>query len=446
MQPSEAAPRVGYVLKVYPRFSETFVVTEILSREAAGEDLAIFALRPTTDARFHPEIARVQAPVTHLPKPAKLTEAWSVLREARTVIPELDHRLPGILPLLARLDPPEAIQGVDLAVRATAQGITHLHAHFGSMAARVARVASAIADIPFSVTTHAKDLFHESVDHELLHEILASADHVVAISEFNRAFLLNRYPDLAGRVVLIRNGLDLARFEYADPAPLSGPLCGPLKVAAVGRLVEKKGFTHLIEAVRQLTDRAGATPALQVRIAGDGDQAAALAQQVLDAGLGEVIELLGPRHQEEIRDLLRWADVMVAPCIVGADGNADGLPTVLLEAMAMGVPVIGSDVTGIPEAVRDGSTGILISADRLGTGDVSELLAALERVADPDYPRQGTARAARQLIEAEFDTARQALRLSSHQQGSIVPSDLPSDLPSDPDREPVLGTAKEVRG
>ncbi|WP_238146752.1 glycosyltransferase [Ornithinimicrobium murale] len=414
MLPSEATPRVGYVLKVYPRFSETFVVTEILSREAAGEDLAIFALRPTTDARFHPEIAKVQAPVTHLPKPAKLTDAWNVLRRARAVIPELDHRLPAVMPLLARLDPPEAVQGVHLALSATEQGITHLHAHFGSMAARVARVASAIAGIPFSVTTHAKDLFHESVDHDLLLEVLSAADHVVAISEFNHQFLLGRYPELADRVVLIRNGLDLAKFSYAPPEPVTGAL----KVAAVGRLVEKKGFDHLIEAVRELAGPAG--PTVQVRIAGDGELRAQLAADIQTAGLVGTIELLGPRHQEEIRDLLRWADVMVAPCVVGADGNADGLPTVLLEAMAMGVPVIASDVTGIPEAVRDGRTGQLLSADRLGTGDVSELAQALVRAADPDYPRVAIARAARDLIEAEFDTARQALRLASRQQGAAL--------------------------
>lgn len=412
---SETAPsRIGYVLKVYPRFSETFVVTEILSREAAGEDLAIFALRPTTDARFHPEIARVQAPVTHLPKPVKLTEAWLVLREAREQIPQLDERLPAILPLIARLDPPEAIQGIHLALSATQQGITHLHAHFGSMAARVARVASAISGIPFSVTTHAKDLFHESVDLELLQDVLGAADHVVAISEFNQRFLLERYPALAERIVLIRNGLDLARFTYADPSPVPGPL----RVAAVGRLVEKKGFSHLIEAVRRIGGDGG--PQVQVRIAGDGELRVDLAAQIEAAGLTEAVELLGPRHQEEIRDLLRWADVMVAPCVVGADGNADGLPTVLLEAMAMGVPVIASDVTGIPEAVHDDHTGQLLSADRLGAGDVTELVAALQRVAAPDYHRVATARAARDLIEREFDTARQARRLADHQQGAAL--------------------------
>lgn len=428
MQPCEPTPRVGYVLKVYPRFSETFVVTEILSREAAGEDLAIFALRPTTDARFHPEISRVQAPVTHLPKPTKLTDAWAALREARETIADLEARLPDILPLLVRLEATDAVQGITLAVAATRAGITHLHAHFGSLAARVARVASALAGIPFSVTTHAKDLFHQDVDLDLLGELLRHADHVVAISEFNRAFLIEQFPDLADRVVLIRNGLDLARFGYADPAPVHGPL----KVAAVGRLVEKKGFPHLIEAVRQL--RQAGRP-VTLRLAGDGDQATELAEQVVAAGLSDVVQLLGPQHQEEIRELLRWADVMVAPCVVGADGNADGLPTVLLEAMAMGVPVIGTDVTGIPEAVHHGTTGQLLSAARLARQDVSELVAALEQVADSDYPRVATARAARSLIEAEFDTARQAQRLASHQQGSRQQASHQQDSPQPSGRQ-----------
>ncbi|MFW5469282.1 glycosyltransferase [Knoellia sp. CPCC 206435] len=428
MSPSETAlrstvpttvrriPRIGYVLKVYPRFSETFVVTEILSREAAGEDLAIFALRPTTDARFHPEIARVQAPVTHLAKPVKLTDAWIVLREATETRPDVGVRLSGLLPHLARLDPAEAMQGVQLALRASEQGITHLHAHFGSMAARVARVASGIADIPFSVTTHAKDLFHEDVDPALLHDVLRHADHVVAISDFNATHLVRRFPDVADRVVLIRNGLDLTRFPYADPAPLAGPL----KVAAVGRLVEKKGFTHLVEAVRVLVARPGRQRRVEVRIAGDGELRDELAAQVVAAGLTGTVELLGPRSQDEVRDLLTWADVMVAPCVVGADGNADGLPTVLLEAMAMGVPVIASDVTGIPEAVQHDVTGLLLSATRLGVGDVGELVEALEAVAGPGLPRVALARAARQLVQTHYDTTDQARRLAAHQQGAAL--------------------------
>lgn len=410
MSPAEH-PRIGYVVKVYPRFSETFVVTEVLSREQAGEDLVLFAMRPTTDARFHPEIARVQAPVHHLHKPGKLAEEWQLLARALEEIPGFAGRYAALLPLLTRIDPPDVVQGVDLALRARDEGITHLHAHFGSLAARVACVASGLTGIPFSVTTHAKDLFHQDVDSDLLGEVLRRADLVVAISEFNRQFLRRRFPELDPQ--LVRNGLELARFEYADPAPVDGSL----RVAGVGRLVEKKGFDRLLAAAA-LARRDGLD--LQVRIAGDGELRAALAAQIEQFGLSGTVQLVGPRSQSEVRDLLRWADVLAAPCVVGADGNADGLPTVLLEAMAMGVPCLATAVTGIPEAIRppadgDPGTGLL-----LPPGDVEALAAALRQAAAPDLPRVPMARAARALVEQEYDTAVQARRLAGLQIRGLV--------------------------
>ncbi|MDQ3382956.1 MAG: glycosyltransferase [Actinomycetota bacterium] len=410
MSQAEQAARVGYVLKVYPRFSETFVVTEMLAREQAGEDLAIFALRPTTDARFHPEIAQVQAPVQHLPRSAKLSDGWSVLARAHAELPDFGARFTELLPMLCTLEASEAVQGVELALQARRAGITHLHAHFASMAARVSRVASGLTGIPYSVTTHAKDLFHESVDRSLLADVLGHADHVVAISDYNLAFLRSNFPEAAGHTRLVRNGLDLERFRYTDPAPVRGPL----KVAAVGRLVEKKGFGLLIEAAGQVHARGGR---LEVRIAGDGELREELELAIAGAGLEPVVRLLGPRSQSEVRELLEWADVMAAPCVVGADGNADGLPTVLLEAMAMGVPALATDVTGIPEAIHSGSgvrptTGVLLPA-----GDLPALVRALHEVASPDYPRVEVARAARALIEDQFDTTRQSRLLAGLQQG-----------------------------
>lgn len=406
MSPSE--PRTGYVVKVYPRFSETFVVTEILAREAAGENLAIFALRPTTDARFHPEIARVQAPVHHLAKPTKLADTWTAVARAQRELPDFADRLAALVPFMAGIDPTEAVQGIDLALEAGRAGITHLHVHFASSPARVARIASALLDIPYTVTTHAKDIFHGSVDHELLTEVLSHADGVVAISDYNRRYLGGLLPQLRERTHLVRNGLDLDRFPYTDPTGLGGPL----KVAAVGRLVEKKGFSELVEALARASRRGLLA---QVRIAGEGELAADLQQQVTEAGLAATVTLVGPRSQSEIRELLWWADVLVAPCVVGADGNADGLPTVLLEAMATGVPCISTAVTGIPEAVHgptddEAATGIL-----LAPGDTDALTGALLAVADPAYPRVDVARAARTLVERDYDTRRQSRLLAGLQ-------------------------------
>lgn len=396
-----SAPRVGYVLKVYPRFSETFVVTEILAREARGEDLEIFALRHSTDPRFHPELARVQAPVHHVGRPERASEGWAVLARAAEVVPGFAQRFTALLPELARTEASEVHQGVALAADVVEHGITHLHAHFATLAARVAELASRLTGVPFTVTTHAKDIFHDSVDADRLGRTLGRAHSTVVISAYNRRHLAAAFPEHARKLRLVRNGLELSRFPYRDPRPPGGAL----RVVAVGRLVEKKGFDRLVRAAAAY--RAGGGR-LTVTIAGGGELEPALRALVAELGLDDVVELVGPRTQAEVGRLLRAADVFVAPCVVGADGNADGLPTVLLEAMAMGVPVVATGVTGIPEVVRNEGprTGILVPAD-----DEPALVRALADVARPGFDRVGAARAARALIERDYDAARQAALL-----------------------------------
>lgn len=396
---------IGYVLKVYPRFSETFVVTEILSREKAGERLSIFALRPTTDARFHPELSRVQAPVSHIAKLHKLTDGWTTFRDACEVIPDLAERFAVLNAELPDCDGADLVQAIEVARRAREQGITHLHAHFASLAGFVAATAARLAGLPYSVTTHAKDLFHESVDPAKLAYIVAKAQSIIAISEYNRQFLLRAFPEAASRIRLVHNGLELARFPFRAPEPIHDPV----RVLAVGRLVEKKGFSLLIDAARELRDR-GLN--LDVRIAGDGELRADLDEQIARLNMDGIVSLLGPLAQNEVQQLLQWADVMVAPCIVGADGNADGLPTVLLEAMAAGLPCIATDVTGIGEAVHNGGEGRAATGMLLEPGRVDLLVNALVTFISDGCDRSGLATAARARIEEQFDSSRQARLLS----------------------------------
>lgn len=397
--------RTGYVVKVYPRFSETFVVTEILAREEAGEDLTIFALRPTTDARFHPQIAQVAASVHHLSKPTKLTDTWSAIGQAERELPDFATRFAGLLPFLTQIEATEAVQGITLALDAHRAGITRLHVHFASSQARVARIAAALLEIPYTVTTHAKDLFHESVDRAVLADVLGHADAIVAISDYNRRFITNVLPQVQTPTYVVRNGVDLDLFRYRDPV-LPERL---LRILAVGRLVEKKGFNVLIEAV-SLAVHEGLD--VDVRIAGEGELGPALQSQIDAAGLTRTCHLIGPRSQAEIRDLMGWADVLVAPCVVGADGNADGLPTVLLEAMATGVPCITTSVTGIPEAIHSAQHGEPATGILLEPEDTVALSQALQAIADPTFPRCGIALAARAVIERDYDTRRQSRLLS----------------------------------
>lgn len=415
MLPADPTPRIGYVVKVYPRFSETFVVTEILAREAAGEQLAVYALRPTSDSRFHPQLAQVQAPVTHLPRAARLSQEWEVFARAHDELPGFGERLGALMPMLVRMGPSDVAQAVDLALRIRADGITHLHVHFANVASWCAAVASALSGVPFTVTTHAKDLFHDDVDRVLLAEVMARAEHVVAISQYNARFLLDRVGVPADKVHLVRNGLDLDRFAYTDPEPPSTPL----RVLAVGRLVEKKGFDHLLDALVALGDDLPC----ELRLVGEGELGGRLVRRIEALGLGDRVRLLGARSQAELIAELEWADVLVAPCVVGSDGNADGLPTVILEAMAGGVPCIATDVTGIPEAISEATddaaaTGVLLDADP--TDLAERLAAALVRVAAPAWPRIAVARAARARVERDFDTRRQTALLAALEQSAVT--------------------------
>lgn len=395
--------KIGYVVKVYPRFSETFVVTEILGREAQGEDISIYAMRPTTDTRFHPELARVQAPVKWVPRPANARRFWAQVSDV-LVDEDMAARFASIMPELATLDHSDVAQGLALAKQVREDGITHLHAHFASLAGRMAWVASKLTGIGYTVTTHAKDIFHQDVDCAWLRRICGDADNVIAISQYNQAYLQRVLDGTGANIVLRYNALELERFSFHSPAGVGAPL----EVVAVGRLVAKKGFDHLIHAVKILAERG---VDVRLRLAGDGELKDELAALIARLGLESHVEMLGAMTQAEVAGLVQSADVFVAPCVPGSDGNMDGLPTVVLESMALGTPVIATTVTGLPEVIRDGETGVLIDI-----GDGAENLAhdvarALAGFITGHHDAVTLARGARELIEELFDNRVQAAAL-----------------------------------
>ena len=404
---SDQPRRLGYVLKMYPRFSETFIVSEILAREAAGEEIVIFSLRPPTDARFHPELARVQAPVIPVGRSASPRRLWETWRPAMED-PSLARGAATTLPELVAAEADEAEQSLSVARLAREHGVTHLHAHFASMATTVARLAGAIADLPYSFTAHAKDIFHRDVDDAELEQKLAGAHHAITISEYNLRHLRARFPRAVQRLHLVRNGLELERFPYLPrPEMRQAP-----QVLAVGRLVEKKGFALLIDAIAALRE---AGTEMTASIVGDGPLREELAARIAEHGLEDRVELLGPRTQEEVRALLQEADLFAAPFVIAEDGNADGLPTVLLEAMASGIPCIAADVTAVGEVIRTGETGGLIPCD-----DAPALAAAL-REAGRSTARRSLTDAARALIEREYASPGQAARLRALVQDGTAP-------------------------
>lgn len=382
----KSTPKIAYVVKRYPRFSETFIVNEILAHEAAGHDVEIISLYPPNDTHFQNAISRVRAPVTYLnAEGLKAAEFWNALNRAAETLPELWSHLAAARGAEGR----EVHQAVQLARLARERGISLLHAHFASTATEVARLAARMAGIPFTFTAHAKDIFHESTNADDLRRKLSAAATVITVSDFNVAHLRRKFGPAARNVRRLYNGLHLDQFSFN-----SGSVRAP-RIVAVGRLVEKKGFEILVNAGAKLATRG---VAFSCDIIGTGEREGALRRQITTLGLSDHIQLIGPRPQTEVIEWVRNAAVFAAPCVVGADGNADGLPTVLLEAMALGTPCVSTDVTGIPEVIQHEETGLQVAQH-----DAAGLADALEQLLTNAALRERLAVAARELIERKFN-------------------------------------------
>ncbi len=386
--------KIGYVCKRYPRFSETFIVNEILAHEAAGWELEIFALGPVEETHFQDQIAKVRAPVTRFPDKLKGPEKfWKLLRETEQMFPQTAARLME----LEAAECMDVAQGMMLAQACRQKGVVHLHAHFGTVSTTVARIAGFIAGITYSFTAHAKDIYHDYDEPVHLDLKIRDAASVVTVSDFNLDYLQEKFSAHPADIRRIYNGIDLTRFAYAAPNPKG------TEILAVGRLVEKKGFHILVEAITLMKEKGHS---VRCRIIGAGEEHANLTAQIKASNVAEEVILSGPMPQPDVISAMRNAAVLACPCVIGRDGNRDGLPTVLLEAMALGLPCVATDVTGISELVQDGKTGLCIP-----DGDPRALADALELMISDNDLRQQVSRNGRALIEAEYDVVQSSARM-----------------------------------
>ena len=387
-------PKIGYVLKRFPRLSETFILNEILELERLDTPIQIYSLIDVTleepGSPRHKLVQELKSPVVYLP-------ARQPLKKWRVKIGQFNHggfTQQVLKEICGGEVPPESILLLQAAVigsMAKAHRVDHLHAHFGSDAASAAMLASRMTGIPFSFTAHAKDIFHEAVDRALLRRKIDEAKFVVTVSDFNRRHLI----DLAGKesegkIVRLYNGIDLERFQVDRSISRE-----PGLILGVGRLQEKKGFHHLIEACRVLRD-SGAS--FRCEIVGEGPEREALERQIASAGLQDCVALLGAKPQEELINMLKRATLFVLPCIVSANGDRDALPTVLLEAMAVGLPVISTNLVGIPEIVEHGKTGLLAAP-----GDPVELANAIKSMLGQPKLRESLALAGVAKVKTLFN-------------------------------------------
>jgi len=382
----------------FPALSETFVLNEILEVEAQGVKVEIFSLLQPRDSRYHAGVARLAGPIRYLPGLDDLANLLRYNRRAHARFGRGYRRL--LLYCLSRCRPSlfwRFLQAGYVAERAAASRLTHLHAHFASGTATVARLASRLTGIPYSFTAHAFDIYKKTVDRKVLADKLRDAAFVVTVSDVARGYLGEMAPAVE-RIERVYNGIDFDRF-----VPGEKPDGRPFTMLSVARLQEKKGLGDLVEACALLRDRG---LDFRCRIVGQGRLRPALKARIAELGLEGRVKLLGVLSQDRIIDEYAGADLFVLPCVVGADGNQDGLPVSIVEALASGVPVVTTAVAGIPEAVEDGVNGRIVP--QRAPEALAVAIAGL--MADPDELGRLSG-AARPSVIGRFDKREAAARL-----------------------------------
>jgi len=400
-------PTIGLILKGYPRISETFISNEILLLEEMGFRFHIFSMRKPRESFSHKSVSRIQATVDYLPetilrglgmflissarlassRPTSFRAAWRLvgrrfLRTRKSA--SIKHILQAGY-LVDRLLPHYPIE--------------RFHAHFAHSPTSVAMYAGMLSGIPFGFTAHAKDIY--TSDPFQLAEKIDRADLVVTCTEYNRSYL-RRLPT-SGRTPLFRvyHGIDLELFASNDAAIRPTP---PYRVLTVARLTAKKGIHTVLSALGLLLNRG---VDFRYTVIGDGEERDHLVRMADDLGLHERVAWMGTQPHDVVLNQYRNSDVFAIGCEVAANGDRDGIPNVLAESMAMGVPVVATRVSAIPELVEDETSGLLVEP-----GQPLAMADAIHRVLMDEALRSKLTAAAKRVVLERFDNRKWIRRLA----------------------------------
>jgi colanic acid/amylovoran biosynthesis glycosyltransferase len=386
--------RLTYIIGTYPVLTTTFIDREIETLRRLGVSVQVISIRRPLRL-LSPAQTRMQSGV-HYVLPAPIA---AVLRNHLSMILSRPVAYLGLFVyLLSRPHPTlrsrlRTLLHFGLGVHITSllrdrYPTDHIHAHFADRASLVALIASRLLNRPFSLTAHANDIY---VNPSLLPEKMAHAKVTVTVSRYNESHLRATSANGQGaNIRCIYNGIDLPTYLPQPSTPRELPL-----LLAVGQLKDKKGLRYLIEACRILRGRGFQ---FECEIVGDGPLRGSLEAMIERLALRDHVALLGALPQDTVTAKYGDADVFVLPCVIASDGDRDGIPTVILEAMAMGLPVVSTDLSGIPEAVVDGTTGLLVRPE-----DPTALADALARLLDDSGLRERMGRQGRLRVEEMFD-------------------------------------------
>lgn len=406
--------KLVYIIGRYPELTTTFIEREIsVLRQLGNVEIQPVSIRyPFTPGTLSPEHQEIRQDTLYLlPQRLSKFNVWAfILGNLRFIFlrplvyfgtllyllrgehPHLKARLKTILHFW---------QGVYAAHVLRHQDFDHLHAHFIDRAVVVALVVGRLLNKPYSLTAHASSIFRERI---LIREKIVNARFMVTVSRYNKAHFLNTYPGLdPEKIHVLHPWVDPSRFILRQAQ--DRPAHARLHILSVGRLVEKKGHSYLIEACH-LLKKQGLD--FECRVVGEGPLKRELAERIAQYDLGDRVGLMGGQPQSQVLGLLAsWADVFALPCVIAQDGDRDGIPVSLAEAMAMELPVISTDIVGISELVQPG-TGILVPPrDPLALAEALRTIHAASPSARGEMGRRGRA-----VVDAEFNLIKGTAQLA----------------------------------
>lgn len=404
--------KVAYVVSRFPHVSETFIVRELDGvSEAGGIEIELYSLFPAVSATVHsaarPWVTRLRRGEAR--RSVAALSWWLVRRPLRlastTALVCVGYRHRPTLAVRALATLAVACQH---ARRLSAEPVDHVHAHYATYPALAAWTFHRLLGASYSFTAHAHDLY---VDHSMLARKVEDASFVVTISEFNRRYLLTHAgTDDDVPIHVVHCGVDPRAYDFR---PRTAPADGPVRALCVASLQEYKGHAFLLRAL-------AARPALrrlEVELVGAGELRAPLEGLAVKLGVADRVRFAGSLTEQQVRERLDVADLFVLPSIVAASGQMEGLPVALMEALACGLPVVTTRLSGIPELVEDGETGLLAEP-----GDAHGLALVLERaLLDPDAARARAARG-RAKVEREFDIHESSARMAALLRGAAAAS------------------------
>ena len=339
---------LAYLFERFPSFTQTFCYREIAELIRQGVSPEIFSIRRAADEPPQPWDVAITGRVRHLPGEDELVRDVARLIRKRKLPPDA---VQAIEEWGRRSDFLRLHQAAYVGTQLREAGGRHVHAHFAGLAARTAYWVSRFFGVTFSFTAHANDIFAARPFAIGLAELIATARLVVTVSDYGVRFLRERFPEQAAKIHRVYNGIDVSRF---DPASLAA---GVPSIVSVGRLIEKKGFADLIQACAELKSRGRD---FRCEIIGEGPLESDLGAEIVRLQLEDRVSLVGPLPAPEVACRLAAATVFALPCVIDADGGMDNLPTVIMEAMASGLPVVSTPIAGVPEMVHDADNGSLV--------------------------------------------------------------------------------------